>query len=143
MTASVRRRIGDYLVAQAETLAGVEVHRNLDRALGSKRFPVVAITSADDTSEPSVNRRADNQADFEIHILVQDMDDPELPADVIETSLHALLFADSRLGGLANGETPLRRVGGTWDFELGHVVDRTVIYRVGFRTSLTHLEQHA
>lgn len=143
MTASIRRQIGNHLVTLAETLAGVQVFRNLDRALDSKCFPVIAITSADDTSEPAINRRADSQADFEIHILVQDPEDPELVADALEVSLHALLFDDPRLGGLANGETPLRRVGGTWDFELGRTVDRTVIYRAGFRTQLTHLEQSA
>lgn len=143
MTLSIRRQILDVVAQRVTDLGLATVHRNLDKALSSKRFPAIAIISGEDSSEPMTAGRGSHLADVEIHILVADTTDPELTADGIEVPIHAALFADVRMGSLANGETPLQRMGATWNFETGSAADRTIVYRFGFRTSITHLEQSA
>jgi hypothetical protein len=128
---TARLQARDALVERLEACSGLTVHRNLDYALEDRNLPTLAVQSGNDEALPEASSFAieSGSARFGIAILVQSGADPEAAADVIEEALRADLKAHPTLTGKA---VSLRYQGGEWDFELGDLALRRLIYEVTF-----------
>lgn len=138
---SLRLQIRNAMIAAIDGAISPAVHGNLDYAIEEGKLPACAVQTdgdADQMGQPG--NRSETSADIGVHYLVKNSADPETEADQYEVAGHAALFADPRFGGLA---TRLERLGGTFNFDMGDFCDRTVNYRVWFRTSLNNLETSA
>jgi hypothetical protein len=118
---------------------GLKVHRNLDYALEDRNLPALVVISGDDQpdNEFSPVGLLDQQMDLQISILMARSPDPETTVDPHEAQIHARLVAATSFDGVP---AMVRRIAGSWAFDLGDTCARHLGYRVSFRTSYADLE---
>lgn len=134
-----RLQIVSAIAAALSTAIGLVVHRNLDYALEDRNLPVLVVRSLPDQTLEDGNGVSilEQQADIEIVILVANSEDPEAAADPYEAQVHAALTVPASFAGHSNN---VRRISGSWDFDLGDCCARHLVYQVEYSTSMTSLE---
>jgi hypothetical protein len=143
---SIRLQLRDAIRHVVTAAAPIPVFTNIDYALDQGAAPCIVLHTGDDSGDRSeswsreMGGRSEAAGLVELHILVDDVEDPEAAADPFETAIHAALLADSRLGGLS---IDLERVGGGFERDLGQFTDRVLIYRVTYRVQTNNLERTA
>lgn len=122
----------------ANHLNQLKLWRNLDYALESENLPALVVISGEDKPDemPSPHGVLDQTVDIEIDVLIANSENPEAAADPYEAAIHTVMMAS----GFAGYGDLVRRLGGTWDFDLGDCAARRLVYRVGYRTSENNLE---
>ncbi len=127
---TARLAVRDALVAWVTAQTGLDVARNLDFALDEGRLPCAAVRSGDD-DPPDAQQGMDatGQAVFEVYLLVRNDTDPEAAADFFEALLRTSLAADPTLAGAA---MRMFYTGGSWDFDLGDLAARRLVFSVWY-----------
>ncbi|MBI3096341.1 MAG: hypothetical protein HYY97_15845 [Rhodocyclales bacterium] len=135
---TVRLQVVDAVATALESATRLTLWRNLDYALESENLPALVVISGEDKPDenPSPLGVLDQNVVIEIDVLLANSENPEAAADPYEAAIHAAMMAS----GFAGYGDLVRRLGGTWDFDLGDCAARRLAYRVGYRTAENNLE---
>lgn len=136
---TIRLQIVSAIAAALGTATGLPVFRNLDYALEDRNLPALVVRSLPDQTLDDGNGVSilEHQSEIEIVILVAESNDPEAAADHYEVQVHAALTVPASFAAHSNS---VRRISGSWDFDLGDCCARHLVYQVGYSTSMISLE---
>lgn len=141
MAISKREAIMQAVATRLAATAGVSgrVFRSYAEAMERDEHPCVLVRWTNEQATPQTVPQIERTLTIEVAIMVRG-DTPDQLADPIAQSVHALLCADSSLGGLAIDITP---TGATFDMESadGTAGKITQSYEVVFRHSYADMAQ--
>lgn len=136
---TIRLQIVSAIAAALGVATGLPVFRNLDYALEDRNLPALVVRSLPDQTLDEGNGVSflEHQSEIEIIFLVANSEDPEAGADPYEAQVHAALTVPGSFAGHSNN---VRRISGSWDFDLGDCCARHLVYQIEYSTSMASME---